>query len=78
MRTSQRDNILADLLAGMRLTTITAKARHGTTELRSRIAELKARGHIIHSEYVKLQHPGGGTTRFKEYWMDAGEQGELF
>ena len=63
----KREQILMYLEAGNRISVHSAKVLFHTTELRSRISELKRRGHNITSEYVKCPKTG---SMFKEYWIE--------
>ncbi|OYQ72308.1 hypothetical protein B9T20_09995 [Wohlfahrtiimonas sp. G9077] len=65
-RIGKREQILMYLEAGNRISVHSAKVLFHTTELRSRISELKRRGHNITSEYVKCPKTG---AIFKEYWI---------
>lgn len=62
---SQAKRILAYLKAGNRITPIEALEKFGSFRLGARIAELRADGHAIQSEFVTT--PNG--KRVKSYWI---------
>jgi hypothetical protein len=63
--TSQAKKILAYMQAGNRITPIDALERFGSFRLGARIADLRADGHEIKSEFVKT----ATGKRVKAYWI---------
>jgi hypothetical protein len=63
---SQAKKILAYLKAGNRITPIEALEKFGSFRLGARIADLRADGHEIQSEFVTT--PNG--KRVKSYWIN--------
>ena len=67
--TSQKKRILAFMQAGNSITPIQALALFGSLRLGARIADLKAEGYEVKSEFVKL--PNG--KQVKRYFMQVAQ-----
>ena len=62
---SQTDRILDWMLEGNAITPIDALNRFGSFRLGARIAEIKARGYLVYSEFVT----GDNGKKFKKYYL---------
>lgn len=61
---SQRNQILADLKAGRRITHKGAIDAYGCGRLSARILELRRSGHDINTRFIQ-----DGRKRYAEYWL---------
>lgn len=62
---SQADRILEHMLAGYAITPLEALKLFGCNRLAARIADIKARGYIIYSEFVTTP----SEKKVKRYYM---------
>lgn len=62
---SQTDRILEYMLQGHAITPIDALNRFGSFRLGARIAEIKAKGYLVYSEFVT----GDNGKKFKKYYL---------
>lgn len=62
---SQADLILDWMLAGHAITPLEALNRFGSLRLGARIAEIKARGYLVYSEFVTV----GDGKKVKQYHL---------
>ena len=62
---SQTDMILEWMLSGKTITPLEALHRFGCTRLAARIADIKARGYLVYSEFVTTL----GGKKVKQYNM---------
>lgn len=62
---SQTDRILQWMLEGNAITPLDALERFGSFRLGARIAEIKAKGYLVYSEFVT----GENGKKFKKYYL---------
>lgn len=62
---SQTDQILEWMLSGRSITPLEALSRFGCNRLAARIADIKARGYLVYSEFVTTL----GGKKVKQYNM---------
>lgn len=62
---SQTDRILEYMLAGNSITPLEALERFKCFRLGARIADIKARGYLVYSEFVT----GDNGKKFKKYYL---------
>lgn len=69
MKTTQADRLLEALQAGARLTPKSALSDYGCMRLAARVFDLKAKGHKIMAEHVKVP-TRDGEAWVTQYWLD--------
>ena len=62
---SQTDQILEWMLSGRSITPLEALNRFGCNRLAARIADIKARGYLVYSEFVTTN----SEKKVKQYYM---------
>jgi hypothetical protein len=70
MKTSQTESILRDLQRGRSINPLAALQRYGCGRLAARVAELRAEGHPIQTEMVRVR-TRDGYARVAAYRMAA-------
>ena len=66
---SQKQQILNDLLTGVRLTGLDILRNYGSIKASNRISELCADGHDIQRRMIEVE-TAHGTKRVAEYWIE--------
>ena len=68
---SVRAAVLADLLAGKRITHADCWREHGSSRLAAHIHKLRRAGWEILAEEIRVPTTGGHVARIARYWLDA-------